>query len=362
MKFSIVSRCTSGAFRYQAWPTVAKGKDGTLYAASSGHRLNHVCPYGKNLMVVSHDEGETWSSPIIINDTYLDDRDAGLVIWENNILLTWFNHPESFFETAPAKPHYALTTPLAMGMRELWKALPEEEKAFGSFTRISRDGGKTWSEPRRVPVSAPHGPIRKKDGTLLYLGREFYNENHGDENGTVMAYESHDDGETWEYLSTIPNLENNPTGFVEPHLCELPDGTIIGGLRISIADYPGQLRTYTTFSNDGGKTWTKPEPLEGVYGAPPHFLLHSSGALILTYGRRRYGKQGQYARISRDGGKTWGKDFLISPEAPDWDQGYPSSVELKNGDIFTLYYQKYEGDNYPSLLATTWNLDEEPKS
>ena len=114
-------------------------------------------------------------------------------------------------------------------------------------------------------------------------------------------------------------------------------------------------------SEDGGKTWTDPQPLEGVYGAPPHFLLHSSGALILTYGRRRYGDQGQYARISRDGGKTWGKDFMVSPVAPDWDQGYPSSAELSNGDIFTLYYQKYEGDDYPSLLGTRWSLDEEPK-
>ena len=361
MKFSIVSRITSGPFRYQAWPTIAKGDDGTLYAVCSGNRLGHVCPFGKDLMVVSHDDGKTWSSPVIVNDTYLDDRDAGLLVWGNNMLLSWFNHPESFFEKDHKKPFYVLDTPLALGMRQLWKTLPDEEKAYGAFTRISRDGGKTWSPPRRSPVSTPHGPIRKKDGTLVYLGREFYNLGRGGECGIVMAYESHDDGETWEYLSTIPNPTNNPTGFVEPHLCELSDGTLIGGLRISVPDYPGKLRTYTVFSKDGGKTWTEPQALEGVYGAPPHFLLHSSGALILTYGRRRYEPQGQYARISRDGGKTWGKDFRISPMAPDWDHGYPSSVELSDGDIFTLYYQKYEGDNYPSLLGTRWSLDEEPK-
>ncbi|MBQ3075681.1 MAG: hypothetical protein IJC26_06390, partial [Clostridia bacterium] len=95
MKHSIVSRCTSGAFRYQAWPTIAKGEDGTLYAVSSGHRLGHVCPFGKNLMVKSLDQGETWSSPVIVNDTYLDDRDAGLLVWGDNMLLSWFNHPEA---------------------------------------------------------------------------------------------------------------------------------------------------------------------------------------------------------------------------------------------------------------------------
>ena len=160
---------------------------------------------------------------------------------------------------------------------------------------------------------------------------------------------------------TVPPHEELPKGFVEPHACQLPDGTIIGALRISIEGYPGKLRTYLTFSHDDGKTWTKPEPMEGVYGSTPHFLLHSSGALILVYQRRRVDPQGQYARISRDGGKTWGKDFLVSPVAPDWDHGYPSSVELANGDVFTMYYQKYDGDDYPSLLGTRWSLDEEPK-
>ena len=361
MKFSIVSRCTSGAFRYQAWPTVAKGEDGTLYAVSSGHRLGHVCPFGKDLMVVSRDEGETWSSPVIVNDTYLDDRDAGLVVWGDNMLLTWFNHPESLLNMETPKPFYVLRTPLALGMKDFLQTLPEEEKQYGSFTRISRDGGKTWSEPRRSPVTAPHGPIRRTDGSLLYLGREFHNPDPIGTVGGVKAYESFDDGETWNYLASIPDPADNPTGFVEPHACQLPDGTIIGALRISIVGYPGKLRTYTVFSYDNGKTWTEPQPLEGVRGAPPHFLLHSSGALILVYSRRRVEPQGQYCRISRDGGKTWGKDFMVSPVAPDWDHGYPSSVELANGDIFTAYYQKYENDPYPSILGTRWSLDEEPK-
>ncbi len=360
MKHSIVSRCTSGAFRYQAWPTIARGDDGTLYAVSSGHRLGHVCPFGKNLMVTSTDDGETWSSPIIVNDTYLDDRDAGLLVWGDNMLLTWFNHPESLLNMEKPKPFYVLNTPLALGMKALLQQLPPEEKEFGSFTRISRDGGKTWSAPRRSPVTAPHGPIRRKDGSLLYLGREFHNPDSTPGANGVKAYESFDDGETWQYLASIPNPQDNPTGFVEPHACQLPDGTIIGALRISYENYPGRLRTFTLFSYDNGKTWTEPKPLD-LCGAPPHFLLHSSGALILTYGRRRVEPQGQYARISRDGGKTWGKDFMISPVAPDWDQGYPSSVELSGGEIFTLYYQKYEGDSYPSLLGTRWNLDEEPK-
>ena len=79
MKHSIVSRITEGAFRYQAWPTLTRGEDGTLYVGASGHRRNHICPFGTDVMYVSHDEGESWTCPIIINDTWLDNRDAGML-------------------------------------------------------------------------------------------------------------------------------------------------------------------------------------------------------------------------------------------------------------------------------------------
>ena len=72
MKFGIVNRSKSSLFPYQAWPTVCKDENGVLYATCSGHRLGHLCPFGKNLMFISRDEGESWSSPIIINDTELE--------------------------------------------------------------------------------------------------------------------------------------------------------------------------------------------------------------------------------------------------------------------------------------------------
>ena len=51
---------------------------------------------------------------------------------------------------------------------------------------------------------------------------------------------------------------------------------------------------------------------------------------------------------------------MIGPEAQALatDQGYPSSVELSNGDILTTYYQRAPGDDYPSVLYTRWSLDE----
>ena len=62
---------------YVAWPTIAK-RNGELLVVFSGDRED-VCPYGKTELIRSDDQGETWSEPRIINNTPLDDRDAGIV-------------------------------------------------------------------------------------------------------------------------------------------------------------------------------------------------------------------------------------------------------------------------------------------
>ena len=51
MKFTtgIVGR-QSGMFSYQGWPTVCRDENGILYAACSGHRVAHVCPFGVNYL------------------------------------------------------------------------------------------------------------------------------------------------------------------------------------------------------------------------------------------------------------------------------------------------------------------------
>ena len=61
----------------------------------------------------------------------------------------------------------------------------------------------------------------------------------------VICY-SRDEGETWEYLSTVPPHEELEKGFVEPHVCQLPDGTLIGavcGIGLNVGGtFPPELR------------------------------------------------------------------------------------------------------------------------
>ena len=59
---------------------------------------------------------------------------------------------------------------------------------------------------------------------------------------------------------------------------------------------------------------------------------------------------------SRDGGKTWDMDYILHTDAPSGDLGYPASVELSDGSIFTVYYQKPAADEPCTLMYTRWTL------
>lgn len=357
MEFKIVGRC-EGLFPYQAWPTVAKDDTGTLYAASSGHRLNHVCPFGKDYLYVSRDQGASWQGPVIANDTYLDDRDAGLCAWgEGNLFLCWFNLPPDFYRrrAADPKPHNgALRSPLGMAGMDAWDAMDPAQLPSGSFARVSRDGGNSWSEPFRIPLTSPHGPVSVEGDKLLFIGKEM---SWGGEleRGAVYAMDSADGGRTWNTLGKLPCPAGYGWGAVhEPHGILLRDGTILAALRVEGNSDEERLVTYVTRSADGGRSWTEPVRVGG--GAPPHLLEHSSGAVVLVYSKRRQIPQAQCVRISYDGGKTWSEEFAVAPESPDWDHGYPSTVELADGSLLTVFYQKCAGDTYNSILSTRWTL------
>jgi len=139
----------------------------------------------------------------------------------------------------------------------------------------------------------------------------------------------------------------------EPYQIELNDGSILGLIRVHEDADSHKFCTYQSMSKDGGVTWS--EPVFIGEGSPPHVFRHSSGALVLTYTIRSK-NFGQRARVSYDEGKTWSDEIVLCTNAVNWDSGYCSSVELDDGSIYTVYYQKADGDNYCSLMYTNWNL------
>ena len=168
-----------------------------------------------------------------------------------------------------------------------------------------------------------------------------------------MAYESFDDGKTWSYLATVESPVGCEENINEAHAVQLPDGSILGTVRGDGYPVPYSFSVFTCWSYDNGRTWTRLEATD-ICGAPPHLLPLRDGTVALTYGRRRP-TYGEYVSLSTDGGKTFGDGILLR-EHPNYDMGYPSSVQLSDGSVMTVYYHSLEGDDYNSILYTKWRI------
>ena len=355
-------------FGYFGWPSVTRMDDGTLCVAASGLRNTHVCPFGRSVIMTSTDEGRSWTSPRVVNDSPLDDRDTGLVSLGNGkLLMSWFvtdNRQSSMKQIDDLKDQEQ-----KIRWREGFAGMTDENAAYwaGAWVRYSGDGGMTWDAPVNVPLTTPHGPIRLQSGELLFFGKPYGNMAklvRGD--GRIAAMRSADDGRTWAMLGSVPLYPKTVEGnYHEPHVVELSDGKLIGLVRFQgkadALHSPDDLGLINfslmqTESTDGGRTWTPATPLP-FHGSPPHLLRHSSGLLVCVYGYRLK-PYGQRAMISRDQGQNWETDYILQDDGPDSDLGYPSSVEMDDGSIFTVYYQKPASvEDKCAVLWSRWRLD-----
>lgn len=347
-------------FGYCAWPSVARDAEGNLVVVCSGNRIMHVCPFGKVMMVKSRDEGRTWSAPILPIDTPLDDRDAGIVhMGGGRLAVSTFNNTLEQQRNWAAEKKFGYGTDERRALSAAY--IPNvregmEEKYLGSLLSVSEDNGFRWSLPFKAPVTAPHGPNVLKNGSLIYAGVPFPNSAPGTK-FPVRVYRS-DNHRDFYKLADIPVCPEAPDVLhTEVHVIELPSGRLVLHIRMDEMGKPYEEKLFTicqSVSDDGGKTWSTPR-LTGANGAPPHLLYHSSGTLISVYGRRKppYGIE---AMVSKDEGDNWDVGYTIWDGGRNSDLGYPASVELDNGDIFTVYYAILPGETLCSILWTRWRL------
>ena len=337
---------------YHGWPTLTRRESGELWVVFSGGRAGHICPFGQVSAITSKDEGKSWSRSRVVYDSPMDDRDSGILeTAKGTLIVSTFTSLayEPMLEKAE-KDHSWTPEKLA-----LWKATqnqlpPEVRRAqLGEWTLRSVNGGMTWSNPIRSLVNSPHGPIQLKDGRLLYAGKKLWTPDN-----EIGVCESLDDGQSWQWLATIPTRTGDAAarGYHELHAVEAADGTIV--VQIRNHNPSNALETLQTESSDGGKSWTEPHSI-GVWGMPSHLMRLRDGRLLMTYGHRRV-PFGNQARLSTDNGKTWGDPILISNDGIGGDLGYPSTVELPDDSLLTVWYESMKDPKLAVLRQAHWRL------
>lgn len=193
--------------------------------------------------------------------------------------------------------------------------------------RISRDEGKSWSEPRAC-ITDKQGyfvlnndrVIQLRDGRLL-LAVAQHNAPGGAWNnrGTLYSYCSDDHGRTWTSSEPAPNPQEWLTQ--EPGLIELKDGRVMMYIR---SDVGVQLISY---SSDRGQTWSpveksnipspvSPAAIEQIPGTGDWLLAwnHNDGSDPAIQGKRTP----MTLAISKNEGKTWEHVKNLEADPDGW--------------------------------------------
>lgn len=343
---------------YHGWPTVALRRNSDLWVVYSGGRESHICPFGRVELMVSKDQGQSWSWPQVLLDTAIDDRDAGVIETPKRALLvTTFTSlaydTEAFRKALDGAPGALGAWPPERLQR--WRAAHDRltngqrNSLLGHWMLRSPDGGVTWSAAYPSLVNSPHGPFVLANGHILYAGKKLWTDKQ-----RVGICRSTDDGLSWKWETDLPVRPGDDyKQYHELHGAEVSPGRLV----VHIRNHNPQNRyeILQTESADGGATWTVPHPI-GVWGLPSHLLRLRDGRLLMTYGHRR-APFGNQARVSENGGKTWSAPLAISADGAHADLGYPSTVELPDGQLLTIWYELMAGSTKAVLRQARWQLE-----
>ena len=311
----------------------------------------HYDPSSRVVLLRSEDNGNTWDPD---TKTLVVDAENEAVVGpsinqlrDGTLIVTYFNWPMGGDDEVPADEPPEDEEPgkyfaNSAGGDNLG-TLDGEHYAWltGTYTIRSTDNGVTWEEP--VYVAAPTGrdtcvndPVTQLPNDELLI--PLYGSRPG-EMSQVIVMRSSDGGKSWGDPVTAAF---DPLGFVsfeEPSLLYLPSGKLICMIRVHLLgeqEYGYYL--YQTDSYDQGRTWSTPRRTP-IWGHPPHMVHLSSGNILCVYGYRRL-PFGIRACLSHDEGETWDiqNELILRADGIDRDLGYPTSVQLPDGTIFTVWY------------------------
>lgn len=347
---------------YSCFPDIVRCRQGDLLVtfrragsfsveALRRGKYDHVDKGARIALSRSTDGGATWQQAEVFApfDRECGEQDPSIQELEDSTLVINFFR----WRVVPADQKHRLFYPARQQYDGTWSDVE------GPWIIRSFDGGRTWEDD---PVGVDSAPLPRAgtsdavlelaDGTLL-MGI------YGADPGTAVCrsylVRSTDRGDSWGEAVLIAEDEAGRLSFEEPAVAYTADGHLLAMLRCG---EPGDYQyLYQATSHDGGYTWQDLHQTE-MWGHPAHLATLVDGRLVCTYGYRRE-PYGVRACLSEDGGRTWevDREIVLRDDAASRDVGYPSTVELSDRSLVTVYYIHGE-DGIRHIAATHWQPEQ----
>ena len=210
-----------------------------------------------------------------------------------------------------------------------YKVGPRWDSWWGMLIE-STDGGRTWSEPKRLP-GGMLGPIKNKP-VLLADGRLLCGSSTEVAGWQVHLEWTDDCDQNWEKTNSLTS--SGDIGAIQPTILQHSD------TNLQILCRTKQKRIAESRSDDGGRTWTEltltelPNPNAGIDA-----VTLRDGRHLLVYNHTTEGRSPLNVAVSQDG--THWKAALVLENDPH-EYSYPAIMQTEDGLVHVTYTWKRE--------------------
>ena len=370
-------------------------------------------------VVVDKEEGQYLGHPttLLLEDgktilvVYPKGHGRGAIVYKRSTDggLTWSGRlptPPSWATSKEVPTLFRTTDKYGKKRVILWSGL------YPARLAVSEDDGNSWSELEPagdwggIVVMGCMTPVNAGKGHYMAMfhddmryftrdGKERYEQDRKDFNSrmfTLYKTFTEDGGLTWSYPR--PVMSSREIHICEPGIIRSPDGSRLAAL---LRENSRRDNSQIIFSDDEGKTWSRPRPLPNELTGDRHVLKYAPDGRLVVVFRDHSPREDneELVRIARERGETnYSKvaeeTGLGSPTEGDWvawvgtwddlvnrtkgqyrirlkdnkvgwDCAYPGLELLPDGTFVTTTYGHWEKGEEPYILSVRFRLEEMDK-